>query len=129
MLDGSWSACILRLDSLGPLGDWSNEPFGFGVMTDPNLLSWAALSTPVESNADWGCHPNPIVNQLQLTVPDAFQHASSSMTWVIRDASGRIVLSGTGAKVDATSLGAGNHTLEGSVQGQRVALPFLKVNR
>jgi len=48
---------------------------------------------------------------------------------VIRDAGGRIVLSGTGTEVDATSLGAGNHTLEGSVQGQRVALPFLKVNR
>ena len=128
VLDGSWSACILRLDSLGPLGDWSNEPFGFGVMTDPNLLSWNALSEPAETNASWACHPNPAVDQLQLTVPDAFQLASSSLSWVIRDAGGRIVLSGTGTEVDATSLRAGNHTLEGVVQGQRFALPFMKVS-
>ena len=35
VLDGSWSACLLRLDSLGPLGSWSNDNFGFGVVNDP----------------------------------------------------------------------------------------------
>ena len=129
VLDGSWSACILRLDSLGPLGDWSNEPFGFGVMTDPNLLSWNALSEPAQANASWACHPNPAVDQLQLTLPNAFQHASSSLSWVIRDAGGRMVQSGTGAEVDVMSLRAGSYTLEGAVREQRFALPFVKASR
>ena len=128
VLDGSWSACILRLDSLGPLGDWSNEPFGFGVLSDPNLLSWDALSEPVSADGSWGCHPNPAVDQLQLSVPYAFQHSSSSLSWVIRDAGGRMVQSGTGAEVDVMSLRAGSYTLEGAVQEQRFALPFVKAS-
>ena len=129
VLDGSWSACLLRLDSLGPLGSWSNDNFGFGVMNDPTLLSWNDVDEPFEAQKAWGCYPNPVLDNLHLAVPAAVEQASGSLTWVIRDATGRAVRTGSGVEVDAASLRAGSYSIEGTGQGQRFALPFVKAQR
>ena len=129
VLDGSWSACLLRLDSLGPLGSWSNDNFGFGVVNDPTLLDFSAIKEPVEAQTSWGCHPNPAFDRLRLVVPEALASSSGALSWTIRDARGRVVATGSGLNVDVTPLHAGSYTLEGSGQGRRFALPFVKSSR
>ena len=129
VLDGSWSACLLRLDSLGPLGTWANGNPGFGVVNDPTLLSWNAIDEPVAAQHAWGCHPNPALDEVHLIVPDAFKHQAQAIAWVIRDAGGRVAKSGEGIVMDVSSLRFGSYTLEGQAQGQHFSLPFMKVTR
>ena len=57
-IDGTWNACVLRLDSLGPLGTWSGELPGFGVYNDPLFDNVVGVSD-LETLEDWFCAPNP----------------------------------------------------------------------
>ena len=129
VLDGSWSACLLRLDSLGPLGSWSNGTFGFGVVNDPTLLTFSAMDPPAETQTSWGCYPNPTSDVLHLAVPGAFVSAARSLSWTIRDAGGRVVDQGSDVHIDITSLHDGSYILEGESLGQRFSLPFVKTSR
>lgn len=129
VLDGSWSACLLRLDSLGPLGGWSNGNFGFGVVNDPTLLSFSAMDPPAETQESWGCYPNPTSDVLHLAVPGAKVSAAGSLSWTIRDAGGRVVDQGSDVHIDTMSLHDGSYILEGESLGQRFSLPFVKTSR
>lgn len=129
VLDGSWSACLLKLDSLGPLGSWSNGNFGFGVVNDPTLLTFSAIDQPAETQQSWGCYPNPTSDVLHLAAPVAFVSATGSLSWTIRDARGRKVGQGSSVHIDTTPLHDGNYMLEGESLGQRFSLPFVKTKR
>ena len=64
-IDGTWNACVLRLDSLGPLGTWSGELPGFGVYNDP-LFDNVVWGSRFETLEDWFCAPNPAATETRI---------------------------------------------------------------
>ena len=128
VLDGTWSACILRLDSLGPLGNWSNGTLGFGVVNDPNLQTWDNVTSPSESRTKWTCYPNPTDGLVNLTPPTLNGSNSNLVTWSVIDIQGRKVKSGQGTPIDLSELKSGKYTIHGQGQGQSFILPLVKSN-
>ena len=128
VLDGTWSACILRLDSLGPLGNWSNGTLGFGVVNDPNLQTWDNVTSPSESRTEWACYPNPTDGLVNLTPPTLNGSNSNLVTWSVIDIQGRKVKSGQGTPIGLSELKSGKYTIHGQGQGQSFILPVVKSN-
>ena len=127
-IDPSWNACLLRLDSLGPLGAWSSDDPGFGIYNDPlfddvlsvgEALNQAGVVAGDEAHTNpWRCVPNPASDRARLacTVPLSDAERAKT-TWVLRDALGREVAHGRGAEVDLSGVAPGLHHLVGTVRG------------
>ena len=111
-IDGTWNACVLRLDSLGPLGAWSNDMPGFGTYNDPLFDDVLALQD-VAVEGEWSCSPNPARGQTSLLPPSTLSVADrAALTWVLRDSQGRVVREGQGTDVSLDGLASGPHVIQ-----------------
>ena len=126
-IDGTWNACVLRLDSLGPLGAWSNDMPGFGTYNDP-LFDDVLSITQIESDGGWTCAPNPAGSQTTLIPPSTMSTADrAALKWVLRDGQGRIVDEGQGTDVNLDKLAPGHHGIQVRDRGGDVHVRVLVV--
>lgn len=126
-IDGTWNACVLRLDSLGPLGAWSNDPPGFGVFNDP-LFDDVVSTEEVSVGGDWSCAPNPAFEQTRLAGPTGTSGSDlDALEWVLYDGLGRPVRKGKGHALDLHGLQAGPHMIRFRHRGQDVHVQVLVI--
>lgn len=121
---GTWDACVLRLDSIGPLGTWSNNTLGLGVYNDDlfdDVLSIHELGNPA---AQWTCSPNPAFDFTTLASPREGLFPDA-WTWTLVDARGRAVSSGTGNQIDVSRCAPGMHTVLVQAGTQRIHVNVL----
>ena len=108
-LNDTWNACLLRIDSLGPLDSWSLETPGFGVHND--LLFTTLVVDQVPEGADaWQLLPNlvgPRTENLRIEGPLASQ--GHRVNWTLLDGRGREVAQGQGLDVHVGRLSPGRH--------------------
>ena len=123
ILDGSWSACVLRLDSIGPLGQWSGEAPGFGVYNDPLYSTTGIQQSFSAESSGWRCAPNPASHSTRLM--GDHPESPANWQWVLLDPSGKEVSEGRGDIVDLENAQPGRHTVVISVRGGTVAIPLM----
>ena len=123
-LDGSWNACVLRLDSLGPLGQWYGESPGFGVTSDP-LFGTLASVDDEKSWSRWRLSPNPAREGTRL---EAQGIEDLAVEWRIVAMDGRECSRGSGLSVPLHGIPAGRHVVEIGSSTRRVALPLIVVD-
>lgn len=117
-LDGSWNACLLRLDSLGPLGSWSSETPDLGLFNDP-LFDYVSVVQPVAGSDLWSCFPNPAAEQTRLSPsPDLDNVDDSKLEWTLYDVQGRTVSNGVGPHVNLIDCNSGVHMIRVSHLGR-----------
>jgi hypothetical protein len=121
-LDGTWNACLLKLDSLGPLDQWFSEPTGFGVLTDP-LFGTLTQLEEMADDAPWACHPNPASGMTTLR-RETQPWTGEALEWILVDAHGRQVRQGRGVDVPLDGLSAGRYSLALTDRGQRQVVPL-----
>ena len=120
-LDGSWNACLLRLDSLGPLAPWYHETAGFGVTLDPlfgTLTSMQELNQP----ENWRVSPNPASDWMVLHPPSSHE---GRFTWRIVGTNGQTLTEGEGTTIPLWALPQGSHFIQIETDFRRVTLPFV----
>ena len=108
-LNDTWNACLLRIDSLGPLDSWSLETPGFGVHNDLLFTTLDVDPLPDGTKA-WQLLPNlvdPRTKQLRIDGPSSAQ--GRRVTWTLFDGRGREVLQGQGLDVKVGRLTPGRH--------------------
>ena len=123
-LDGSWNACALRLDSLGPLGQWYGESPGFGVTSDP-LFGTLASVDDEKPWSGWRLSPNPAREGTRL---EAQGIEDLAVEWRIVAMDGRECSRGSGLSVPLHGIPAGRHVVEIGSSTRRVALPLIVVD-
>ena len=104
-LDGTWNACLLRLDSLGPLDQWFTEPAGFGVLNDPLFNTFTDLED-FAGAPTWGVAPNPARHATRLHGGLA---GMGTPQWQLFDVAGRAVCQGQGWDVSLDGVAPGMH--------------------
>ena len=110
-IDGTWNACVLRLDSLGPLGTWSGELPGFGVYNDPLFDNVVGVSD-LEILDGWSCAPNPANTETRILGPNPeFDASLANLAWSLIDARGQIIETGTSLDVPLQRASQGWHVL------------------
>ena len=110
-LNDTWNACLLRIDSLGPLDSWSLETPGFGVHNDLLFTTLDVDQVPEGADA-WQLLPNlvgPRTENLRIDGPLASQ--GHQVTWTLLDGRGREVAQGQGLDVQVDRLTPGRHVL------------------
>lgn len=128
-IDGTWNACLLRLDSLGPLGAWSNDMPGFGVFNDP-LFDDVLSVESFDADARWSCAPNPASDRTTLLPPSVLSATDrAALTWTLMDPSGRKVRDGRGSVLNLNGLSPGPHVVRVQHQGRDVHVRVLVVGR
>ena len=119
-LDGSWNACMLRLDSLGPLGAWYSESAGFGVTLDP-LFNTLTSTDDLDAAPAWRLGPNPAQDCLWVHPPVR----DEPFEWRIVGSNGQSLKRGTGSQVDLTGVPVGSWILQIETPSKRTFLPFV----
>ena len=110
-LNDTWNACLLRIDSLGPLDSWSLETPGFGVHNDLLFTTLDVGQVP-EDAEPWRLLPNlvgPRAKRLRIEGPVLSQ--SHRVIWTLMDSRGRQVAQGQGLDVPVGRLMPGRHVL------------------
>ena len=110
-LNDTWNACLLRIDSLGPLDSWSLETPGFGVHNDLLFTTLDVDQVPEGADA-WQLLPNlvgPRTENLRIEGPLASQ--GHQVNWTLLDGRGREVAQGQGLDVHVGRLSPGRHVL------------------
>ena len=110
-LNDTWNACLLRIDSLGPLDSWSLETPGFGVHNDLLFTTLDVDQVPEGADA-WQLLPNligPRTENLRIVGPLASQ--GHQVNWTLLDGRGREVAQGQGLDVQVGRLTPGRHVL------------------
>ncbi|MEC7694292.1 MAG: hypothetical protein VX446_07855, partial [Bacteroidota bacterium] len=121
---GTWDACVLRLDSIGPLGTWSNDALGLGVHNDDLFDDVLSIGRPHAAESKWTCNPNP-ASDITTLVPPRAGLLPDTWTWTLVDARGQAVSSGTGNKVDVSRCAPGMHTVLVESGTQRIHVNVL----
>lgn len=110
-LNDTWNACLLRIDSLGPLDSWSLETPGFGVHNDLLFTTLNVDQVP-EGTEAWRLSPSlvgPRTERLRIDGPSSAQ--GHQITWTLLDGRGREVAQGQGLEVPVGRLTPGRHVL------------------
>jgi len=110
-LNDTWNACLLRIDSLGPLDSWSLETPGFGVHNDLLFTTLDVDQVP-EGTEAWRLFPSlvgPRTARIRIDGPSAAQ--GHQMTWTLLDSRGREVAKGQGMEVPVGRWTPGRHVL------------------
>ena len=98
-LNDTWNACLLRIDSLGPLDSWSLETPGFGVHNDLLFTTLDVDQVPEDEEA-WRLLPNLVGPRAQrLRIDGPFLSQGHRVTWTLMDSRGREVMQGQGLDV------------------------------
>lgn len=126
-IDGTWNACLLRLDSLGPLGSWASDLPGFGVYDDPLFDDVLSVET-VATEDGWSCAPNPASGSTTLRIPVALSASErAALAWTLHGPLGRPVRTGLGTDIDLRGLNPGSHFLRLRHRGLDVHVKVLVV--
>jgi hypothetical protein len=110
-LNDTWNACLLRIDSLGPLDNWSLDTPGFGVHNDL-LFTTLDVDHAPEGADTWRLLPNlvsPGTERIRIDGPLSSQ--SHHVTWTLLDGRGREAAQGRGRDVRVGRLTPGRHVL------------------
>ena len=110
-LNDTWNACLLRIDSLGPLDNWSLETPGFGIHNDLLFTTLDVDQVP-ESSEAWRLFPSlvgPRKERIRIDGPAAAQ--GREITWTLLDGRGREVAQGQGLDVQVGRWAPGRHVL------------------
>ena len=110
-LNDTWNACLLRIDSLGPLDSWSLQTPGFGVHNDLLFTTLDVDQVP-EGDKAWRLLPSlvgPRTENLRIDGPLASQ--GHRVTWTLLDGRGREVAEGRGLDMQVGRLTPGRHVL------------------
>lgn len=118
VIDPSWNAFILRLDSVGAFDIWAESSWGVGIYNDPlfdDALGLDELTGP--NRHHWSCTPNPTSGKTKISsdLPLA-EVAFQPFAWKLLDCTGREVRQGRGTEVDCNGLDPGVHHLIGEVR-------------
>ena len=121
---GTWDACVLRLDSIGPLGTWSNDALGLGVHNDDLFDDVLSIDGPLATESKWTCNPNP-ASEVTVLVPPRAGLLADAWTWTLLNARGQVVSTGTGDQVNVSRCAPGMHTVLIHAGPQRIHVNVL----
>lgn len=121
---GTWDACVLRLDSIGPLGTWSNDALGLGVHNDDLFDDVLSINGPMATGSKWTCSPNP-ASEVTVLVPPRAGLLADAWTWTLLNARGQVVSTGTGDQVNVSRCAPGMHTVLIHAGPQRIHVNVL----
>jgi hypothetical protein len=112
------------LDSIGPLGTWSNDALGLGVHNDDLFDDVLSIDGPHATASKWTCSPNP-ASDVTMLIPPRAGLLSDAWTWNLVDARGRVVSTGTGDQIDVSRCAPGRHTVVVHAGPQRIHVKVL----
>ena len=125
-LPDSWNACLMRIDSLGPLEDWGGF-IDLDAVNDP-LMDLDELSVTTERKA-FRCAPNPASQRTRIVLEEHPSHIQSDpIAWRLVNPQGQVVLEGSGSEVPLHNVAAGMHLLTGTLEGSAFSVPLLVVS-
>ena len=126
---GTWDACVMRLDSIGPLGSWASDMMGLGVYNDP-LFDEVTSVSDATLHHGWRCSPNPASERTTLRLPAGMDDALvGNVRWTLLDPRGRALRQGQGTEVDLSGCAPGMHVVRVEHQGTHIHVQVLVEGR